>query len=224
LEKGAARLGSCPAAQENAAERTTRGRPSPPPSGIQVPEVYGDVVLVNGALFPYFEVEPKPYRFRIPERIPESAAVHIRTLTLNQYMHPNTHVMLMLLGGKYWHDPVTETPRLNTVEIWELVNLTQDLHPIHLHLVRFQLLDRRAFDVDDYLNYNKFHYIGEPAPPEPGETGWKDTIQAHPETVSRIIIPFKGYPGRFLWHCHLLEHAANEMMRPFEVLEPTHAG
>jgi len=139
-------------------------------------------------------------------------------LTLNEYMHPKTHVMLMLLDGKYWHDPVTEKPVLDTIEIWHLINLTQDLHPIHLHLVRFQLLDRRAFDVDDFLNYNKFHYTGEPAPPEPWETGWKDTIQAHPETVTRIIIPFKGYPGRYVWHCHLLEHAANEMMRPFDVL------
>jgi spore coat protein A len=160
-------------------------------------------------------------KLRDIERIPESAAVRTRVLTLNEYMHPKSQVMLMLLNGKYWHDPVTETPRLNTMEIWELVNLTQDLHPIHLHLVRFQLLDRRAFDVDDYLNYGKFHYVGEAAPPEPGETGWKDTIQAHPETVSRIIIPFKGYPGRYVWHCHLLEHAANEMMRPFDVLRPT---
>ena len=290
------------------------------PEAPWVPEIYGDVVMVNGALFPFLEVEPRAYRFRIlnasntrffrfalsngsqfiqigsdqgllpepairkelamaaaermdvvldftelagqrftlinqsqalmefrvagagaPEvdsaenkvmpdlfsvprrlrevaRIPESAAVRSRMLTLNEYMHPKTHVMLMLLNGKYWHDPVTETPQLDSVEVWNFINTTQDLHPIHLHLVRFQLLERRAFDVDDFLNYNKFHYVGDPAPPEAGETGWKDTIQAHPETVTRIIIPFKGYPGRYVWHCHLLEHAANEMMRPFDVL------
>ncbi len=290
------------------------------PAAPWVPEVYGDVVLANGRLFPYLEVEPRAYRFRVLnasntryfrftfsnglhfnqigsdqgllpepvereelalaaaeradlildfsrfagqrftlinqsqalmefrvapadkhlsatqrkdsapasflvpsklrdiERIPESAAVRTRTLTLNEYMHPRTHVMLMLLNGTYWHEPVTETPLLDSVEIWNLINTTQDLHPIHLHLVRFQLLDRRAFDVDDYLDYNKFHYVGDPAPPQAGETGWKDTIQVHPETVTRIIIPFKGYPGRYVWHCHLLEHAANEMMRPFEVL------
>jgi spore coat protein A len=290
------------------------------PAAPWVPEVYGDVVLANGKLFPYLEVEPRAYRFRVLNasntryfrftlsnglhftqigsdqgllpapvereelalaaaervdlildfskfagqrftlinqsealiefrvgpatkgaaatvntdsaqatflvpsklrdiaRIPESAAVRTRTLTLNEYMHPKTHVMLMLLNGTYWHEPVTETPLLDSVEIWNLVNTTQDLHPIHLHLVRFQLLDRRAFDVDDYLDYNKFHYVGDPAPPQAGETGWKDTIQVHPETVTRIIIPFKGYPGRYVWHCHLLEHAANEMMRPFEVM------
>jgi spore coat protein A, manganese oxidase len=290
------------------------------PSAPWVPEVYGDVVMANGKLFPYLEVEPRRYRFRVLnasntrffrfslsngsvwtqigsdqgllpesvqrkelslacaeradvildftgadgqrinlinqsealmefrvaprtiatrstrepgtqssglgvpqilrsiERIPESAAVQTRTLTLNEYMHPKTHVMLMLLNGKYWHDPVTETPKLNSIEIWSLINTTGDLHPIHLHLVRFQLLDRRPFNVDDFLDYGKFHYTGDPAPPEPGEAGWKDTIQAHPETVTRIIIPFSGYPGRYVWHCHLLEHAANEMMRPFEVI------
>ena len=159
-----------------------------------------------------------PRQLRTIERIPESAAQVTRSLTLNEYMNLKTRVMLMLLNGKYWHDPVTEKPRLDSIEVWNLINTTQDLHPIHLHLVRFQLLERRAFDVDDFLNYGKFHYVGDPAPPEPGETGWKDTIPAHPETVTRIIIPFAGYPGRYVWHCHLLEHAANEMMRPFEVL------
>jgi spore coat protein A len=295
------------------------------PAAPWVPEVYGDVVLINGGLFPFFEAEPRPYRFRllnasntryfrfsfsnglsfqqigsdqgllaapverkeltlaaaeradvildfsslagqrftlinqsqqlmefrvkpragnvpalqgnairdsapalftIPsklrdiERIPESAAVRTRVLTLNEYMHPKTYLMMMLLNGSYWHDPVTETPQLDTVEIWSLVNTTQDLHPIHLHQVRFQLLDRQAFDADGYLNYGKLNFSGDPAPPEPGETGWKDTIPAHPETVTRIIVPFKGYAGRYVWHCHLLEHAANQMMRPFVVQPP----
>jgi spore coat protein A len=289
------------------------------PDAPWVSEVYGDVILVNGAIFPYLEVEPRPYRFRlvnsansrhfhlsvsnghtlhqigtdqgllpaevalthlaiapaeradlivdfsdlagqqftlqdgtntlmqfrvgsaaapqsksepgpqlfqIPkslrtiQRIPEQLAVKSRSFTLNEYMHPKTHAMLMLLNGQYWHDPVTEKPEFDSVEIWSLVNTTQDIHPIHLHLVRFQILDRRAFDVDDYLNYKNFHYVGEPGPPEPNERGWKDTVQAYPETVTRIIIPFKGYIGRYVWHCHLLEHAANEMMRPFEVVAP----
>jgi hypothetical protein len=60
--------------------------------------------------------------------------------------------------------------------------------------VRFQLLDRRAFDVDDFRNYGMFTTWAAPRPPEPRETGWKDTVPAHPETVTRIIIPLKGYP------------------------------
>ena len=52
----------------------------------------------------------------------------------------------------------------------------------------------------------------------PYETGWKDTVQAHPGSVTRIIVRFEGYAGRYVWHCHVLEHSANEMMRPFEVI------
>jgi spore coat protein A len=283
------------------------------PSAPWVSEIYGDVILANGTIFPYLEVEPRLYRFRLLnssnsraylfslsnghhfhqigtdqgllpapvelkslmlspaeradllidfsslagaeftlqdqqltimqfrvgaakpqpasqpvtampavlrtiDRIPESAAVRTRTFTLNEYMHPKTRIMLMLLNGQYWHDPVTEKPELDSIEIWSFINTTQDIHPIHLHLVRFQILDRRPFDVDDYLNYKNFHYLGDAAPPEPNERGWKDTVKAHPETVTRIIIPFHGYMGRYVWHCHLLEHAANEMMRPFEVV------
>jgi spore coat protein A len=161
-----------------------------------------------------------PAILRVIDRIPESTAVKTRSFTLNEYMNPKTRIMLMLLNGQYWHDPVTEKPVLDSTEIWSFVNTTQDIHPIHLHLVRFQILDRRAFDVDDFLNYKKFGYVGNAAPPEPNERGWKDTVQVHPETVTRIIVPFRGYPGRYVWHCHLLEHAANEMMRPFEIVTP----
>ena len=289
------------------------------PEAPWIPEIYGDVILANGAIFPYLEVEPRLYRIRllnssnsrayrfsfsnghtfyqigtdqgllpapieikelmlspaeradllidfsslagseftlqdskltimqfrvgvpaagsaaksavqpglpailrtplrIIEPIPESAAIRTRTFALNEYMHPSSRIMLMLLNGQYWHEPVTEKPTLDSVEIWSFINTTQDIHPIHLHLVRFQILDRRPFDVDDYLNYKKFEYIGNAALPEPNERGWKDTVKAHPETVTRIIVPFQGYTGRYVWHCHLLEHAANEMMRPFEVV------
>jgi spore coat protein A len=162
-----------------------------------------------------------PAFLRKVDPIPESAAVRTRTFTLDEYMHPKSHVMLMLLNGQYWHDPVTEKPELGSTEIWSFINTTQDIHPIHLHLVRFQILDRRPFDVDDFLNYKKFEFNGDAAPPEPNERGWKDTVKAHPETVTRIIVPFEGYTGRYVWHCHLLEHAANEMMRPFEVVAPS---
>ena len=84
--------------------------------------------------------------------------------------------------------------------------------------MRFQILDRQSFDADEYLLSGKLNYRGAPAPPPPGERGWKDTVQTYPETVTRIIVRFEGYAGKYVWHCHLLEHAANEMMRPFEVV------
>ena len=65
----------------------------------------------------------------------------------------------MLLNGAYWHEPVTENPTLEPIEIWSLINLTDDSHPIHLHLVRFQILDRRPFDLFTYLNERKVDVI-----------------------------------------------------------------
>ncbi len=145
-----------------------------------------------------------------------------RTLTLNQYVDPATHMMLMLLNASYWRMPVTEKPVLDTVEVWNLVNLTDDNHPIHLHLVRFQILERQPFDIDEYLLSGKMRYVGPAVPPRPSEAGWKDTVQAQPEMITRIIMRFEGFAGRYVWHCHVLEHAANEMMRPFEVLPARH--
>jgi len=122
-----------------------------------------------------------------------------------------------LLNGKRWHDPVTEDPVLNTTEIWTLVNVTDDAHPIHLHLVRFQILDRRPFDVSEYLVHKRIRYTGDAVGPEANEAGWKDTVRAAPGSVTRIIIKFEGYAGRYVWHCHILEHEDNEMMRPYDV-------
>jgi len=153
------------------------------------------------------------------ERIPENRAVRTRVMTLNEFDDDSGMAMVMLLNRKRWADPVTERVRLNSVEIWSIANLTQDTHPIHLHMVRFQVLDRRSFSVDDYLASNTLplRYTDAAIPPGAHELGWKDVVQCPPETVTRIIIPFEGYAGRYLWHCHVLEHEANEMMRPYEV-------
>ncbi|HUJ41170.1 MAG TPA: multicopper oxidase domain-containing protein, partial [Candidatus Acidoferrales bacterium] len=92
--------------------------------------------------------------------------------------------------------------------------------PIHLHLVRFQILDRRVFEPEAYYKQGKILYTGEAVPPEANEAGWKDTVQAHPGMVTRIITRFEGFTGRYVWHCHILEHEDNEMMRPYEVISP----
>ena len=151
------------------------------------------------------------------ERIAEQQAIRTRAMTLDEFDADNGMAMTMLLNRKHWADPVTEQVKLNSVEIWELANLTQDTHPIHLHMVRFQVLDRRSFSVDDYLATNKLplRYTDKAQPPAAHEMGWKDVVQCPPETVTRILIPFQGYAGRYVWHCHVLEHEANDMMRPY---------
>lgn len=159
-----------------------------------------------------------PRALRPVPRTPESAAIVTRTITLNEYQNGVGNPMIMLLNRKHWHEPVTETPKLNTTEIWEFVNLTEDVHPMHLHLVRFQLLDRRVVDTYQYLMYKKLQFLAPAAPPEPNELGWKDTVQCPPGMITRIIANFEGFPGKYLYHCHILEHESNDMMRPFEVI------
>lgn len=164
------------------------------------------------------DISRVPAVLRDVPRMPESAATNTRVLTIDEYADCVAEPMLMLLDGKHWHDPVSEKPRLGSTEIWSFLNLTGDTHPIHLHLVRFQILDRRPFDVDQYLESRTLRYTGPAQPPPPHEAGWKDTAQVYPGMVTRYIITFEGYTGRYVWHCHLLEHASNEMMRPFEVV------
>src|SRR5262249_43208046 len=125
-----------------------------------------------------------------------------------------------LLDGKRWHDPISEKPVLGTTEIWEFVNTTEVAHPIHLHLARFRILDRRPIDAAAYTYDDKLVYIGEAVSPDPNEAGWKDTVSVSPEAVTRIIVKFEGYTGRYVWHCHILEHEDNEMMRPYEIVAP----
>lgn len=159
-----------------------------------------------------------PKTIRPIPRTPESSAVLTRTITLHDYLDPYERSMMMLLNRKRWHEPTTEKPKLNSTEIWEFVNLTEDTHPMHMHLVRFQILDRRNFDTNDYFINKKLRYTGDPVSPDPNEMGWKDIVQCPSGTVTRIIVHFEGFSGKYLYHCHILEHEANDMMRPFEVI------
>jgi FtsP/CotA-like multicopper oxidase with cupredoxin domain len=102
-----------------------------------------------------------------------------------------------------WDDPITENPAMGATEIWEMHNFTEDAHPIHIHEVQFEVLGRQPFE-------------GEPRGPEPGETGLKDTVIAFPEEVTRVKAHF-DHAGIFVWHCHIVEHEDNEMMRPYRI-------
>ncbi|HSP77561.1 MAG TPA: multicopper oxidase, partial [Myxococcaceae bacterium] len=136
-----------------------------------------------------------------------------------------------------WDDPITENPGLGDVETWELYNLTGDTHPIHIHLVSFQVLGRapildfpqQAFRTKAMVEPHTGELRGTGAtadltklpvgsfrPPPPEEQGWKDTVQAHPGEVTRVIARYDR-PGRYAWHCHILSHEDHEMMRPYFV-------
>jgi spore coat protein A, manganese oxidase len=159
-----------------------------------------------------------PSALRAMQKIPESQATQTRLLTLDEYVTPSGNTAKLLLNATYWHQPITEKPVLGSTEIWTLINPTNDTHPIHLHLVRFQILDRRNYEPWLYQTKRELHFTGASQPPEANEAGWKDTVQAHSRMVTRIIVPFEGFTGRYVWHCHILEHEDNEMMRPYEVV------
>lgn len=151
------------------------------------------------------------------EPLTERSARRTRYLTLveskDEYRQP-----LLLLDGKRWSDPVTEVIRAGSTEMWCFVNVTDDTHPIHIHLVHFQVVNRQPFNVEKYLSTGDIVLTGPPMQPDENERGWKDTVRANPGQVTRIIARFEPYAGEFPWHCHILEHEDNDMMRPFIVI------
>ncbi|MCQ4042723.1 multicopper oxidase family protein [Streptantibioticus rubrisoli] len=157
-----------------------------------------------------------PARLTLPRFEPLGMAQHTRRVCLNELASarlPGVRPREVMLGtfgaqGKPiplgWADPITENPAAGSTEIWELHNLTADAHPIHIHEVQFQVIDRQTLPV------------GVRRPPDAGERGLKDTVLAYPHEITRVKVYF-GQAGRYMWHCHILEHEDNEMMRPFRV-------
>ncbi len=118
---------------------------------------------------------------------------------------------------KMWREAITETPSLNSTEEWEMYNATADAHPIHLHLVAFQVIEREDLDAAA-LALGNFVPTGITYPPLPTELGYKDTVIAYPGQITRIKAKF-DIAGLYVWHCHIVEHEDNEMMRPFKVYD-----
>ena len=115
-----------------------------------------------------------------------------------------------------WADPVSENPQAGETEVWEVYNLTADAHPVHVHETPFEVLGRAPVTVEEAEYVTA---VGDETGPEPGERGWKDTVISYPGTVTRIRMTFHN-AGQFVWHCHVLEHEDNEMMRPYRVGPP----
>jgi bilirubin oxidase len=157
-----------------------------------------------------------PDRLSLPTFTPLGASTVTRRVSLNEEdsavlegVGP-TAAFLGTLDAKGdpvhlgWDDPITEHPELGATETWEIHNFTEDAHPIHIHEVMFQVTDREGGE------------HGEPTGPEAWEAGFKDTVIAYPDEVTSVKARF-DLPGRFVWHCHIVEHEDNEMMRPYQV-------
>jgi len=117
---------------------------------------------------------------------------------------------------RLWKDPVTENPAVGATETWEFYNATADAHPMHVHEVAFEVLNRQDIFVDEADQTVQVVPGSVPVLPEPWETGFKDTVIAYPGQVTRIRAQFNT-PGQFVWHCHIVEHEDNEMMRPYRI-------
>lgn len=158
-----------------------------------------------------------PKELRPFHKIDPKLAVKERTLHLDETTDHYGRA-LHLLNNMMWDAPATEKPQLDTIEIWHLVNHFAFPHPIHLHLVHFEILGRKEFtDADFDVNGNYIYNQESLTPPLDFETGPKDVVRTDPGQVTSIVMHFKEHAGDYVWHCHILEHEDNDMMRPMVV-------
>ncbi len=112
-----------------------------------------------------------------------------------------------------WVNPVTENPLVGATEQWDVYNFTEDAHPIHVHLVQFKVLKRQLTTINPANPTATAHTVSL------AERGWKDTVISYPGEFTSVAATFDKQ-GLYVWHCHILEHEDNEMMRPYCVGSP----
>jgi FtsP/CotA-like multicopper oxidase with cupredoxin domain len=136
----------------------------------------------------------------------------------NVAFDPNTGVGT--LTHQMWMDPVTENPMPGDTEVWEFYNSTADAHPMHIHEITFEVVNRQPINVlTDAMGMPTGVELvpnSVVTPPAPWEAGFKDTVTAYPGMVTRVRAQYTT-PGQFVWHCHIVEHEDNEMMRPYRI-------
>ena len=186
--------------------------PAPYPSGDPMhvlPQIMKFVVQSQSG----YTFTPPP-TLRATERLQEADAAEHRDFVLQKMSEPCAGQMWMINGLGF--DDITEYPRLGSTEVWRFINRSGAVHPMHMHLVMFQVLDRTpvTFVGDSTV-------FGTPVPPDSSQRGWKDTVPVLPNEAVRVIARFEDYTGRYPYHCHILEHEDHEMMRQFEVVADT---
>jgi len=181
--------------------------------------------------------DPGPIPMSLPGSLPHfGTPARARYITLEERLDEEGEPIRSLIDGLRFDDPVNIRVPASDVEDWLLINLTEDTHPIHLHLPQFEVVERRPFDVSGYQSAldearaaggpnpdPEPFYTGGPLPRQTDDRGFKDTVSANPAVVTRIRSPFDLPPGvtgtqKYVFHCHILEHEDNDMMRPYEVV------
>ncbi|KAI3433177.1 uncharacterized protein J3R85_007061, partial [Psidium guajava] len=224
-------------------------------------------ILANDAAYPYptgdpvneangkvmkfiIEKDPEADAFRIPETLIKypaadlSAASRTRYIVMYEYTTDAGEPTHLYLNGKPFDDPATETPREGSTEVWNVINLTEDNHPLHIHLGLFKVVDQTELvDPEEgfkgcmmKLNDAEKCHVGKYARGQklgvrPHEKGWKNVYKMTPGYVTTIVVRFSfihsnsSYPfdataePGYVYHCHILDHEDNVMMRPLKIMK-----
>jgi len=201
------------------------------PADAADPETTGQVMRFD--VVPAVAPDPTtpPQFLKLPAIAPLPASTNTRKLLLAELTSPffgdvpvetRLGVVDSTTGNyvvKKWADAVTENPGVGDTEIWEFYNTTVDAHPMHIHEVAFEVVSRQGITItnqDTEAGTGTVAPVGTPRGPQPWEMGWKDTVIALPGEVTRVKATFST-PGQYVWHCHIVEHEDNEMMRPYRI-------
>jgi len=168
---------------------------------------------------PVVDPTTPPQFLQLPAITPLGPEGNTQYVSLNEEVYEPADVPFAALLGRFdpgtgeptpllWSDPITENPAVGETEVWEMRNFTEDAHPIHIHLVQFEVVGREAIGGGPSVAGSN--------DPLPWETGFKDTVTAFPGEITRVKARF-DIPGFYVWHCHIVEHEDNEMMRPYHV-------
>ncbi|KAF3432207.1 hypothetical protein FNV43_RR26946 [Rhamnella rubrinervis] len=216
--------------------------PYPYPSGDPVNDANGKVmkfVILNYKEFDTSRIPQKLIRYPEPEL---SSASRTRYIAMYEYTSDIDEPVHLYLNGKPYESPATETPKAGTTEVWNVINLTEDNHPLHIHLGLFVALDQRELvNVDEFetcmmkLNdpikcqLSKYARGKRTEVPD-HEKGWKNVFKMMPGSVTKILVRFAyihsnisyvfdptADPG-YVYHCHILDHEDNAMMRPLKII------
>jgi FtsP/CotA-like multicopper oxidase with cupredoxin domain len=200
-----------------------------PPDDFDVsdPNTTGQVMAFN--VVPIVGTDPStpPQFLELPGITPLPVEDRTRPLALveigSEVWDGPAEAMLGVVDGdgmpmhKMWAEPISENPAVGDTELWEFFNFTADAHPMHVHEVVFEVVNRQALATDEEgMAIAPAQLVGDPRPPEAWESGFKDTVTAYPGEVTRIRARFDT-PGQFVWHCHIVSHEDNEMMRPYRI-------
>ncbi|XP_061991620.1 multicopper oxidase LPR2 [Rosa rugosa] len=224
-----------------------------------------NAILANDAAYPYPSGDPvneansKVMKFwilghsevdtsRVPEKLihypaPDlSSASQTRYIAMYEYTSDIDEPTHLYLNAKPYEAPATETPKAGTTEIWNVINLTEDNHPLHIHLGLFVVLDQTDFEkveefkdcmtkLNDAVKCQISKYArGNKTEVPAHEKGWKNVFKMRPSAVTKILVRFAyihsnasyefdptAEPG-YVYHCHILDHEDNAMMRPLKII------